>query len=165
MRSGLKKSLIACPSLRNSGFEATSKAAFFDRFLFIVCFTHSPVSTGTVDFSTITLYFWTLSAEMLLAISVATLSTEERSALPSCLGGVLTVMNTISDFRTPSLIEDVNLILFLFFWALLHHLFAGIRYLLIDIDLGVDKPLFRNTAWAVLIAAPVAALLLTGVIL
>jgi succinate dehydrogenase / fumarate reductase cytochrome b subunit len=53
--------------------------------------------------------------------------------------------------------------LFLFFWALLHHLFAGVRYLLLDIDIGIEKPLYRTTAWVVLLAAPVSALLLLGV--
>ena len=47
-------------------------------------------------------------------------------------------------------------------WAVLHHLFAGIRYLLIDIDIGVDKPRYRQTAWAVLVAAPLAAVILLG---
>jgi succinate dehydrogenase / fumarate reductase cytochrome b subunit len=55
-----------------------------------------------------------------------------------------------------------KLLLFLFLWALTHHLLAGIRYLLIDIDIGVDKPLFRQTAWAVTLAAPVLALMLLG---
>lgn len=56
----------------------------------------------------------------------------------------------------------VKLILFLFLWGLMHHLLAGIRYLLIDIDIGVEKPLFRQTAWAVIAAAPVLALILMG---
>ena len=56
----------------------------------------------------------------------------------------------------------VKLLLFLFLWGLMHHLLAGIRYLLIDIDVGVDKPLFRQTAWAVIGAAPVLALILMG---
>jgi succinate dehydrogenase / fumarate reductase cytochrome b subunit len=56
----------------------------------------------------------------------------------------------------------VKLILFLMLWALMHHLLAGIRYLLIDIDVGVDKPLFRQTALAVTVAAPVLALILLG---
>jgi succinate dehydrogenase / fumarate reductase cytochrome b subunit len=56
----------------------------------------------------------------------------------------------------------VKLLLFLFLWGLMHHLLAGIRYLLIDIDVGVEKPLFRQTAWAVIIAAPVLALILMG---
>ncbi|ODB92714.1 succinate dehydrogenase, cytochrome b556 subunit [Candidatus Thiodiazotropha endoloripes] len=56
----------------------------------------------------------------------------------------------------------VKLILFLMLWALMHHLLAGIRYLLIDIDIGVEKPLFRQTALAVTVAAPVVALILLG---
>ncbi|MCP5142368.1 MAG: succinate dehydrogenase, cytochrome b556 subunit [Gammaproteobacteria bacterium] len=54
----------------------------------------------------------------------------------------------------------VRLALFLSMWALLHHLFAGIRYLLIDIDVGVEKPTYRYTAWLVMFAAPVGALLI-----
>lgn len=45
-------------------------------------------------------------------------------------------------------------------WGLLHHLFAGIRYLLIDMDFGVDLPTARLSAWAVAIGAPVATALL-----
>jgi succinate dehydrogenase / fumarate reductase, cytochrome b subunit len=56
----------------------------------------------------------------------------------------------------------VKLVLFLMLWALMHHLLAGIRYLLIDIDIGVDKPIYRQTAWAVTLAAPALALLLLG---
>lgn len=55
-----------------------------------------------------------------------------------------------------------KLLLFLFLWGLMHHLLAGIRYLLIDIDIGVEKPLFRQTAWAVIGAAPLLALILMG---
>jgi len=54
--------------------------------------------------------------------------------------------------------------LFLAMWALAHHFLAGIRYLLLDVDVGVEKPLYRHTALAVLVAAPVLALLLTGVL-
>ena len=54
--------------------------------------------------------------------------------------------------------------LFVAAWALLHHLFAGIRYLLIDLDAGVEKPLFRHTALAVIVAAPVAAALTLGML-
>jgi succinate dehydrogenase / fumarate reductase cytochrome b subunit len=56
----------------------------------------------------------------------------------------------------------VKIILFLFLWGLMHHFLAGIRYLLIDIDIGVEKPLFRQTAWAVTLVAPVLALMLLG---
>ena len=54
-------------------------------------------------------------------------------------------------------------VLFLFglMWSLMHHLLAGVRYLLIDVDLGVDKPTARLTALVVIIAGPVLGLLLT----
>lgn len=51
-------------------------------------------------------------------------------------------------------------VLFLLAWALLHHLFAGLRHLALDLDIGVDKPIERATAWMVLVGAPVVALLI-----
>ena len=54
---------------------------------------------------------------------------------------------------------------FLIMWSLSHHLLAGIRYLLIDVDLGVEKEMARQTALAVVVAGPVLGLLLTGGIL
>jgi succinate dehydrogenase / fumarate reductase cytochrome b subunit len=49
-------------------------------------------------------------------------------------------------------------------WGLLHHLFAGVRYLLLDLDLGVELATARATAWIVLIGAPLAALGLVGLL-
>jgi succinate dehydrogenase / fumarate reductase, cytochrome b subunit len=57
-----------------------------------------------------------------------------------------------------------QIVLFLALWALAHHFLAGIRYLLLDVDVGVDKPMYRHTALAVLVAAPGLALLLMGVL-
>ena len=44
-------------------------------------------------------------------------------------------------------------------WSLFHHLFGGIRFLLIDLEQGVSRPRARATAWLVNIAAVAAALL------
>ena len=56
-RSGRIKSLIAEPSLRNSGFDATSNLRL--GFIFFIIFeTFSPVPTGTVDLLTITEKFF-----------------------------------------------------------------------------------------------------------
>ena len=55
-----------------------------------------------------------------------------------------------------------KLILLGLLWALLHHLFAGVRYLLLDVDVGIDKPRYRQSAWAVLAAAPLLAVVLLG---
>ena len=57
------------------------------------------------------------------------------------------------------------LVVFCLMWALIHHLLAGIRYLLIDVDLGVEKELARQTALGVTVASPILALLLTGGVL
>lgn len=54
---------------------------------------------------------------------------------------------------------------FLILWSVMHHLLAGIRYLLIDVDLGVEKGLARQTALATTVAGPVLALILTGGVL
>ena len=57
------------------------------------------------------------------------------------------------------------LVVFALIWSLMHHLLAGIRYLLIDVHIGVEKPLFRQTAWVATILAPGLALILTGAVL
>ncbi|MGB5260188.1 MAG: succinate dehydrogenase, cytochrome b556 subunit [Gammaproteobacteria bacterium] len=44
-------------------------------------------------------------------------------------------------------------------WSLCHHLFSGIRFLLIDIEQGVTRPRARASAWLVNIAGLVCALL------
>ena len=43
----------------------------------------------------------------------------------------------------------VRLGLALIGWSLLHHLLSGIRFLLIDIDVGVSLGVARRSAWAV----------------
>lgn len=52
-------------------------------------------------------------------------------------------------------------LLFGLMWSLSHHLLAGIRYLLIDVDVGVEKEPARRSALAVTVAAPLLALVLT----
>lgn len=51
-----------------------------------------------------------------------------------------------------------KLVIFVLLWALVHHLLAGIRYLLIDFDRFVDKQGGRQSATAVMVAAPIIAL-------
>lgn len=60
----------------------------------------------------------------------------------------------------------VQLIGLILLWALLHHLLAGIRYLLLDFDFGIEKTASTRTAWTVL-AAEVAlmAVFIAGVLL
>jgi succinate dehydrogenase / fumarate reductase cytochrome b subunit len=47
-----------------------------------------------------------------------------------------------------------------FIWSYCHHLCAGIRYLFLDLDKGVDLRTARITSWIVI----VAGLVLTGLL-
>jgi len=58
----------------------------------------------------------------------------------------------------------VKLILLILIWSLVHHLFAGIRFLLTDFDIGLSKGQSIKTAWLVIIAeVATLALILLGV--
>ena len=57
------------------------------------------------------------------------------------------------------------LFVFLLMWSLAHHLLAGIRYLLIDVDVGVEREIARQSALGVVIAGPLLGLLLAGGVL
>ncbi len=46
----------------------------------------------------------------------------------------------------------------LFIWAFVHHFFAGIRYLLIDVEIGVSKQQSVLSSWFVLLGAIVVSL-------
>ncbi|WP_348539340.1 succinate dehydrogenase, cytochrome b556 subunit [Rugosibacter aromaticivorans] len=50
-------------------------------------------------------------------------------------------------------------------WALTHHLLAGVRHLLSDIDVGSQLSAARRSAWIVNLGSVVVALLATGVFL
>ncbi len=50
-------------------------------------------------------------------------------------------------------------------WSLAHHFFAGIRFLLIDVDIGVEKQASRAGAWLVLGAELLVMAALLGAML
>lgn len=50
-------------------------------------------------------------------------------------------------------------------WALAHHLLAGIRHLLSDIDVGSQLPAARRSAWIVNLCGLAVALLGAGALL
>lgn len=54
----------------------------------------------------------------------------------------------------------VKLVLLGFVWAFMHHFFAGIRYLLLDLHIGVSKEAARTSAIWVLVAGAVSTVLL-----
>lgn len=52
-----------------------------------------------------------------------------------------------------------------FVWVLAHHLLAGTRHLLMDVDVGSLLPTARRSAWVVNVGGVVVALLAAGVFL
>lgn len=54
----------------------------------------------------------------------------------------------------------IQLSLSLIIWSLFHHLFAGIRFLLIDIELGVERHSARQSAYLVLAASLISTAVL-----
>lgn len=50
-------------------------------------------------------------------------------------------------------------------WSLIHHLLAGIRFLLIDIEVGVNLPAARISAWFVNVVAALLTLVYLGLVL
>lgn len=59
----------------------------------------------------------------------------------------------------------VILVLVVLGWAALHHLFAGIRHLILDLGWGVDRPTARKSAWIALSAALCVTLIGGGLLL
>lgn len=56
------------------------------------------------------------------------------------------------------------LVIFIF-WALAHHVYAGLRVLLIDLGIGVERDEARRTAWAIAIGSVVTLAMITGILL
>lgn len=56
----------------------------------------------------------------------------------------------------------LKVVALLFIWALTHHLLAGLRHLLSDIDIGSHLPAARTSAWIVNCSAVFIALLSAG---
>ena len=50
----------------------------------------------------------------------------------------------------------------LLLWSIAHHFFAGIRFLLIDAEIGVEKSQARFGAWLVLLAEAITLLAIIG---
>ena len=58
-----------------------------------------------------------------------------------------------------------KLIALLLVWSLAHHFFAGIRFLLLDIDIGVNKARSIDSARLVVAAEIITLLLIAGLLL
>ncbi|MBK5966948.1 succinate dehydrogenase, cytochrome b556 subunit [Thiocystis minor] len=87
---------------------------------------------------------------MVLAIPVAAILFEQALSGPDGFAATAAVLDA----------WPVRLVLLLLLWSLLHHLLAGLRHLLMDLDIGLDRPVARRNSWIVLIAALVLPVLL-----
>lgn len=58
----------------------------------------------------------------------------------------------------------MKLLALLVCWALAHHLLAGLRFLFIDLGVGVDRDSSRRSAWLVNIVSGIALLVLGGIL-
>ena len=56
-----------------------------------------------------------------------------------------------------------RLVLFLFSWALFHHLIGGLRHIVCDAGYGLDAPLRDQLAWATLIGGIALTIVVWGV--
>lgn len=50
-------------------------------------------------------------------------------------------------------------------WLFAHHFLAGIRFLLLDIDIAISRQAARKTAWVVHAGAFIAAIYVAGILL
>ena len=59
----------------------------------------------------------------------------------------------------------VRVLLVIPVWALAHHVFAGIRYLLLDVEWGINRDNARKSAWLVNVAGLLVLVIYLGVML
>lgn len=58
-----------------------------------------------------------------------------------------------------------RLVLLILAWSLAHHLLAGVRFLLLDLGVAIDRPAARKGAWAAILGALVLAAIGGGMLL
>jgi succinate dehydrogenase / fumarate reductase cytochrome b subunit len=89
-------------------------------------------------------------------------------ALPGLIYLLQISLSSPEGFYQASTILDgqiARLFAVLMSWSLAHHLFAGIRFLILDFDIGLTKDVARKTAWLVHVSAAVVAVYSAGLLL
>jgi succinate dehydrogenase / fumarate reductase cytochrome b subunit len=79
----------------------------------------------------------------------------------------LSIRDQQSYFQVLHIINSLpgKLITVFLVWVFSHHFFAGLRFLLIDLDLGVKKNTAARSAWLVHICAATVAAITLGIML
>ena len=57
-----------------------------------------------------------------------------------------------------------KILVVLFCWVIVHHILAGLRFMLLDFDVGVERAVARKTAWLVNASAVLLTLGMAGVL-
>ena len=87
-------------------------------------------------------------------------------AIPFLIYWLAMSVRSPEDFANASAYFDspwLKLIGLVLAWALVHHFFTGIRYLLMDISIGENLPAARISAWLVFGIVAVVMLVVIGV--
>ena len=87
-------------------------------------------------------------------------------AIPFLIYWLAMSLRSPEDFASASSYFDspwLKLIGMILAWALVHHFFTGIRYLLMDISIGENLPAARISAWSVFGIVAVVMLVIIGV--
>ncbi len=92
---------------------------------------------------------------MVLAIPAAAILFHQALSGPQGFAAAAGLLNT----------WPARLALLVLAWGLLHHLFAGVRYLLLDLGIGLERSTARQSAWTAIVAALVVLALGLGVAL
>ena len=77
----------------------------------------------------------------------------------------LTSAETFATFRSVFASLPAKVVLAGLLWAFVHHFFAGIRFLLLDLHVGIEKEAARKSAAVVFAVSIPLALILWGVLL
>jgi len=83
-------------------------------------------------------------------------------AIPLCIYLLQRSLQTETGFNDVARLLNHPLMIFLqviIIGSLLYHLFAGIRFLLMDIDIGLEKKSAEQSSWLVLLATIVSCIL------
>lgn len=93
--------------------------------------------------------FWILALPLLLYAFEHSLQSEQS------------YLELVQWIKQPAVIA----VLLFWLWLLLHHFFAGIRFLLLDLDLGLSRDAARRAAWLVHLGSVSSLLIIIGMFL
>ena len=77
----------------------------------------------------------------------------------------LTSVESFADFKAVASSLPVKIILAGLLWSFIHHFCAGIRFLLLDLHVGIEKEAARKSAGIVLVVSIPLTLIVWGVLL